>query len=263
MAKLGGPILTATEFYYPDTVTWSSCVHMVAVEVDPDTGIVGVLKYVMSHDCGVPMNPMVVDGQLQGGTVQGIGAALGEELIYDASGQLLTGSFMDYPMPRAADAALRDRTPGVPDAAQSPRGARGRRGRAELAAGGLRRRGRGCDRPAQTRDPHAADAAAGVRVAALTMGESMQAIRVPRFGGAEVLETAVLPVPRPGPGEVLVRIACAGVNFSDVYRRIGRVREGTPGSAAPIPGPRVAARSSRSARVLSACARESASSMAR
>ncbi|MBK8065724.1 MAG: xanthine dehydrogenase family protein [Betaproteobacteria bacterium] len=103
MAKLGGPILTATEFYYPDTVTWSSCVHMVAVEVDPDTGIVGVLKYVMSHDCGVPMNPMVVDGQLQGGTVQGIGAALGEELIYDASGQLLTGSFMDYPMPRAAD----------------------------------------------------------------------------------------------------------------------------------------------------------------
>jgi NADPH2:quinone reductase len=70
------------------------------------------------------------------------------------------------------------------------------------------------------------------------MGESMQAIRVPRFGGAEVLESAVLPVPRPGPGEVLVRIACAGVNFSDVYRRMGRVREGHAPDLLPpyIPG---------------------------
>ena len=67
------------------------------------TGVVGVLKYVIVHDCGTPMNPVVVDGQIQGGTVQGIGAALGEELIYDETGQLLTGSFMDYPMPRAAD----------------------------------------------------------------------------------------------------------------------------------------------------------------
>jgi carbon-monoxide dehydrogenase large subunit len=103
MIELGGPGLTATEFFYPPTVTWSSAVHMVAVEVDPDTGIVGVLKYAISHDCGVPMNAAVVDGQLQGGTVQGIGAALGEELVYDETGQLLTGSFMDYPMPRAAD----------------------------------------------------------------------------------------------------------------------------------------------------------------
>lgn len=103
MIELGGPGLTATEFFYPETVTWSSAVHMVAVEVDPQTGIVGVLKYAIVHDCGVPMNPAVVDGQLQGGTVQGIGAALGEELIYDETGQLLTGSFMDYPMPRAAD----------------------------------------------------------------------------------------------------------------------------------------------------------------
>ncbi len=103
MIDLGGPGLTATEFFYPETVTWSSAVHMVAVEVDPGTGIVGVLKYAIVHDCGVPMNSAVVDGQLQGGTVQGIGAALGEEMVYDVSGQLLTGSFMDYPMPRAAD----------------------------------------------------------------------------------------------------------------------------------------------------------------
>ncbi len=103
MSPLGGPLLTATEFFYPKTVTWSAGVQMVVVEIDPDTGVVGVLKYVIVHDCGTPMNPVVVDGQIQGGTVQGIGAALGEELIYDETGQLLTGSFMDYPMPRAAD----------------------------------------------------------------------------------------------------------------------------------------------------------------
>ncbi|HMN78992.1 MAG TPA: xanthine dehydrogenase family protein molybdopterin-binding subunit [Burkholderiaceae bacterium] len=103
MIPLGGPGLTATEFFYPETVTWSSCVQMAAVEVDRETGIVGVLRYVVVHDCGLPMNPMVVDGQIQGGVVQGLGAALGEELVYDGAGQLLTGSFMDYPMPRAAD----------------------------------------------------------------------------------------------------------------------------------------------------------------
>jgi len=103
MIELGGPLLTATEFFYPPTVTWSAGVQMIAVEVDPETGVVGVLKYVIVHDCGTPMNPMVVDGQIQGGTVQGIGAALGEALVYDETGQLLTGSFMDYPMPRAAD----------------------------------------------------------------------------------------------------------------------------------------------------------------
>jgi len=103
MDPLGGPGLTATEFYYPDTVTWSSAVQMVAVEVDRETGIVGILDYVMAHDCGLPLNAMVVDGQCQGGLVQGLGAALGEAMIYDDNGQLLTGSFMDYPMLRAAD----------------------------------------------------------------------------------------------------------------------------------------------------------------
>jgi aerobic carbon-monoxide dehydrogenase large subunit len=103
MTALGGPGLTATEYFYPETVTWSSAVQMLAVEVDRETGIVGVLKYVIAHDCGVPMNPLIVDGQCQGGVVQGMGAALGESLVYDDTGQLLTGSFMDYPMLRAAD----------------------------------------------------------------------------------------------------------------------------------------------------------------
>jgi carbon-monoxide dehydrogenase large subunit len=68
-----------------------------------ETGAIGVLRYVAAHDCGRAINPMVVEGQLHGGIVQGIGTALGEELVHDADGQLLTGSFMDYPIPVAAD----------------------------------------------------------------------------------------------------------------------------------------------------------------
>jgi CO/xanthine dehydrogenase Mo-binding subunit len=64
---------------------------------------VRILKYAAVHDCGQPINPMVVDGQLHGGIAQGIGGALMEELAYDASGQLQSGSFMDYAMPKAAD----------------------------------------------------------------------------------------------------------------------------------------------------------------
>jgi carbon-monoxide dehydrogenase large subunit len=71
------------------------------VEVDEDTGAVRVLRYVAVHDCGRPINPTVVEGQIHGGVAQGLGAALGEELIFDDSGQLLTATLMDYPIPRA------------------------------------------------------------------------------------------------------------------------------------------------------------------
>ncbi len=74
-----------------------------AVEVDVDTGAVRVLRYVAAHDCGRAINPMVVEGQLHGGIAQGLGTALVEELVHDADGQLLTGSFMDYAIPVAAD----------------------------------------------------------------------------------------------------------------------------------------------------------------
>jgi carbon-monoxide dehydrogenase large subunit len=73
------------------------------VEVDVETGRVGLLAYAAVHDCGRPINPTVVEGQLHGGVVQGIGTALTEELVYDAGGQLLTGSLMDYGLPRAED----------------------------------------------------------------------------------------------------------------------------------------------------------------
>lgn len=103
LVELGGPGLWDTTFYALPTVTWSSGVHVAVVEVDPDTGHVAILKYVMVHDCGRQLHPVIVDGQVMGGFVQGLGVALGERIVYDENGQLLTGSLMDYPIPRAAD----------------------------------------------------------------------------------------------------------------------------------------------------------------
>jgi carbon-monoxide dehydrogenase large subunit len=77
--------------------------HIAEVEVDPDTGRVAVVRYMMVNDFGVEVNPKLVAGQAHGGVAQGIGQALGEAVRYDESGQLLTGSFMDYALPRAAD----------------------------------------------------------------------------------------------------------------------------------------------------------------
>jgi carbon-monoxide dehydrogenase large subunit len=103
LAREGGPGLQACGFFYPATVTWAFGAHGCVVEVDTDTGAVRVLRYVAVHDCGRPINPMVVEGQLHGGIAQGIGTALFEEIVYDKGGQLLTGSLMDYGLPRADD----------------------------------------------------------------------------------------------------------------------------------------------------------------
>jgi len=88
--------LEATRLYDPVVGTTSSASHIAVVEVDPVTFQVKVLRYVVSEDCGRIVNPMIVDGQVHGGVAQGIGAALFEEIVYDADGQLLTGSLMDY-----------------------------------------------------------------------------------------------------------------------------------------------------------------------
>ncbi len=77
---------------------------MTEVEVDPETGIVEVVRYNMVNDFGVLINPMLVEGQAHGGIVQGIGQALMEATAYDEDGQLMTGSFMDYALPHAVDA---------------------------------------------------------------------------------------------------------------------------------------------------------------
>ena len=73
------------------------------VEVDPETMLVAINKYVVVHDCGQVINPLILDGQIQGGVAQGIGNAFYEQLVFDENGQLLTGSFMDYLLPTALD----------------------------------------------------------------------------------------------------------------------------------------------------------------
>ena len=91
-------------FYFePPTVTWSNATHLALVEVDIASGRVEIERYVVAHDCGVVINPMLVEGQVVGGTVQGLGGALLEDLAYDEQGQLLAGSLMDYALPRASD----------------------------------------------------------------------------------------------------------------------------------------------------------------
>ena len=78
--------------------------HVAEVEIDPETGATEVVRYVMVNDFGTLVNPMLVEGQLHGGVLQGIGQALLERTAYDAEGQLVSGSFMDYALPRAGDA---------------------------------------------------------------------------------------------------------------------------------------------------------------
>jgi len=83
--------------------SYPNMAHLAFVEVDGETGEVKILKYAAVHDCGFVMNPMMVEGQLHGGIVQGIGGALYENLVYDDSGQLLTTTFMDYPIPTSME----------------------------------------------------------------------------------------------------------------------------------------------------------------
>jgi len=103
VAVAGGPGLSACAFFYPDTVTWAFGAQGIVLEVDLETCAISLLKLAAMHDCGRPINPVIVEGQLHGGIAQGLGSALGESLIYDETGQLLTGTLMDYPLPRAED----------------------------------------------------------------------------------------------------------------------------------------------------------------
>jgi len=95
--------LDFTTYFKGPKITYSNGTHIACVEVDADTGEVTILKYVIAHDCGRMINPTIVEGQIQGGFACGLGNALLEQHVYDANGQLLTGSFMDYAMPRATD----------------------------------------------------------------------------------------------------------------------------------------------------------------
>ncbi len=86
-----------------DGATYPNGTHVCEVEIDPDTGVIRILSYVVVDDFGVTVNPILLAGQVHGGIAQGIGQALGERTVYDADGQLITASFLDYAMPRAGD----------------------------------------------------------------------------------------------------------------------------------------------------------------
>jgi carbon-monoxide dehydrogenase large subunit len=95
------PGLEATHFFEPSNFTFPFGTHIASVEVDGETGEVKLEKYIAVDDCGNVINPMIVEGQVHGGIVQGLGQAMWEELIYNEDGQLLTGSLMDYVIPKA------------------------------------------------------------------------------------------------------------------------------------------------------------------
>jgi carbon-monoxide dehydrogenase large subunit len=96
------PGLEEQAFYDPVNFTFPCGAHIAEVEIDPETGVVELLRYVAVDDVGTVINPMIVAGQIHGGVVQGVGQALFEDCVYDQeTGQLLSGSFMDYCMPRA------------------------------------------------------------------------------------------------------------------------------------------------------------------
>ena len=106
-------------FWTPlDLITFPNGVHVAEVEVDPETGLVALARYTGLDDFGTVINPMLLEGQIHGGLAQGIGQALTERTVYDSGGQLLTGSFMDYAIPRATDLPWLDvHVDGVPTTA--------------------------------------------------------------------------------------------------------------------------------------------------
>ncbi len=120
------PGLDETAFYDPTNFTFPAGTHICEVEVDPDTGVVGVVNFSACDDFGNIINPMIVEGQVHGGLAQGIGQALMERCVYDQdSGQLLSGSYMDYAMPRADDLPSFQVATKVTPCTHNPLGAKG------------------------------------------------------------------------------------------------------------------------------------------
>ena len=107
------PGLEESAFYDPENFVFPFGAHACVVDVDAETGKVKVVRYVAVDDCGPAINPMLIDGQIHGGIVHAIGQALYEQVVYDEEGQLVTGTFVDYALPTAAEVpAVRDRSHG-------------------------------------------------------------------------------------------------------------------------------------------------------
>ena len=119
------PNLEATTFYDPPNFTFPFGTHICEVEVDPDTGKVTIERYSAIDDCGNVINPMIVEGQVHGGIVQSIAQALFEETVYDESGQILTGTLVDYMIPSAADLPRMESGRTVTPSPSNPLGVKG------------------------------------------------------------------------------------------------------------------------------------------
>lgn len=119
------PGLEATHFYDPKNFVYPFGTHIAVVEVDPDTGKVKLLRYLSVDDCGPVVNPLIADGQIHGGIAQGLGQALLEDAVYDEEGQLLSGNFMEYSIPRADDLVQIEHDHTVTPSPHNPLGIKG------------------------------------------------------------------------------------------------------------------------------------------
>lgn len=119
------PGLEETAFYDPPNFTFPAGCHVCEVEIDPDTGRTEVVAFTAVDDVGRVVNPMIVEGQVHGGVAQGIGQALFEGALYDDAGQLVSGSFLSYTMPRAADLPRYDAATQVTNCTHNPLGVKG------------------------------------------------------------------------------------------------------------------------------------------
>ncbi len=119
------PGLDFSSFYDPANFTYPFGAHIAVVEVDADTGRVTLNRFIAVDDVGNIMNPMIVDGQIHGGVAQGVGQALLEEVVYDESGQMISGSYMDYAMPRADDLPMIETANTVTPCPHNPLGVKG------------------------------------------------------------------------------------------------------------------------------------------
>jgi carbon-monoxide dehydrogenase large subunit len=97
------PGLSEQTFYDPENFVWPFGAHACVVDVDVETGKVELVRYVAVDDCGPAINPLLIDGQVHGGIAHALGQALFEQVIYDENGQLVTGTFVDYALPTAAE----------------------------------------------------------------------------------------------------------------------------------------------------------------
>jgi carbon-monoxide dehydrogenase large subunit len=119
------PGLEASSTYDPVNFTFPFGTHLAVVEVDTETGEVRLERYIAVDDCGNQINPMIVDGQIHGGIVQGVSQALWEEAVYDDDGNLVTGSLVDYLVPSAAELPSMETATTITPSPSNPLGVKG------------------------------------------------------------------------------------------------------------------------------------------